>query len=750
LGLTQDDLAAATGLSVRSIRNIEAGRVAAPRAPSVRLLAYAFGLDGADRARFCQAAAGEAADQRAPVGTPAQLPAAVAGFTGRAGALKLLDETLPVDGDTAPAPVVITAIAGTAGVGKTALAVHWARRVADRFPDGQLYVNLRGFAPSESPVDPVTVVRGFLEALQVPDARIPAGPDAQVALYRSLLADRRILIVLDDARNAEQVRTLLPGAAGCVVVVTSRDQLSGLAVEGAHLLTLDLLTTTEAHDLLARRLGDDRVAAEPEATQQITTRCARLPLALAIVAARAAAHPRFPLAAVADELRAAESGLDMFASGDRATDLRTVFSCSYRALRPDAARLFRLLGPQPGPDIAAPAVASLAAVPAVQVRPLLAELTDALLLTEDIPGRYACHDLLRAYAGELANTVDTEAERTAARHRLLDHYLHTAHAAALLLWPSRRPVPLTAPQHRTTPQRLGDRQQAEAWFAAEHAVLLAAVTHAADHGFDAHAWQLAWALEDFFDRRGHWRDLASALRVGLAAAVRQGDRAGQAHTHRGLARAYLRQASHDDTRTHLQDTRTHLQDACTHLRQALRWYGELGDRVGQADSTRNLALVLGQQGHHRQALAEAERALALYPAGSHPAGRAQALNGIGWLHSMLGDHRRALRYCQQALALQEEIDDRSGAADTWDSLGCAHHRLGHHDEAIACYQRALDLYRDLDFRYLQAKTLTRLGDTHHAAGHPDRATETWQRAKCILDDLDHPDADLLRAKLRTS
>ena len=311
--------------------------------------------------------------------------------------------------DAPGAAVVIVAIDGMAGVGKTALAVHWAHRVAALFPGGQLYVNLRGFDPNRSPVTPDEAVRGFLDALDVPPERVPATLEAQVGLYRSLLAGRRVLVLLDNASDAGQVRPLLPGAPGCVAVVTSRDQLAGLVTTaGAHPMTLDLPSADEARELLERRLGAARVAAESAAADEIIALCARLPLALAIVATRAATQPGLPLATLAAELRAAAGGLAEFTDPDLASDVRAVFSWSYRQLSPAAARLFRLLGMHPGPDIGLPAAASLAGQPAAEVRPLLTELARAHLI-ERAAGRYAFHDLLRAYAAELALALDPDA-----------------------------------------------------------------------------------------------------------------------------------------------------------------------------------------------------------------------------------------------------------------------------------------------------------------------------------------------------
>jgi DNA-binding SARP family transcriptional activator len=430
---------------------------------------------------------------------PRQLPAAVRHFAGRAEELATLSR---VADEAGGGPVLISAIEGTAGVGKTALAVYWAHQVAHRYPDGQLYVNLRGFDPGGAPASPGEAVRGFLDALAVPRHRFPVDLAAQSALYRSLLSGRRMLILLDNARDAEQVLPLLPGSASCLVVVTSRNDLSGLvATTGAHLLTVDVLSTAGSRDLLTRRLGAGRVAAEPRAVDDIITACARLPLALAIAAARAAKHPAFPLSVLAAELSVADNGLDAFAGADPRNDIRAVFSWSYRSLSAPAARLFRLLSLPPGADIAVPAAASLAGVPVREVRRLLTELARAYLVTEHSPGRYQCHDLLRAYARELAEDVDSDPDRRAAMHRLLDHHLYATWAADRALNPERRTIDVAPPVPGVTLEE-PDHDHALAWLDAERTNLCAAVDHAAAHGFGTHAWQLAWALAAYLDQQG--------------------------------------------------------------------------------------------------------------------------------------------------------------------------------------------------------------------------------------------------------
>ena len=678
------------------------------------------------------------------VTVPRQLPPAVAGFAGRAAELELL--TGQLEGGDAAGTVVISAVGGTAGIGKTALAVCWAHQVADRFPDGQLYVNLRGFDPAGSPVTPAEAIRGFLDAFEVPPGRIPVSVAAQAALYRSLLAGRRVLVVADNARDAGQVRPLLPGSPGCVVIVTSRNTLTSLvAVEGARPLTLDLLTTEEARELLARRIGAGRVAAEPRAAEEIITSCARLPLALSIVAARAATHPGFPLAALAGELRDARGGLEAFHGWEVTADARAVFSWSYQQLSDPAARLFRLLGLHPGPDTTAPAAASLAGLAAGHARSALAEIARSHLVTEHAPGRFAFHDLLRAYAAEQARSVDSEAERRAAVHRMLDHYLHTAHTASLSLHPRWEPLTLPAPESGVIPEKQVGYAVALAWFEAEHPVLLATIQQAATTGWDTHAWQLPWTLMDYFDRRGHWHDWAAAQQTALDAARRRTDGQGEAHAHEGIGRAYGWLGRYDEARTHLQ--------------QAIALFGELGDQVGRAESHTDLGWVLQYQGRLADALRHAQQAVILCRAAGHQRGQARALNNSGWYHALLGDHRQALTCCEQALTLQRDLGDRRGEAFTLDSLGYACHQLGRHQQATTYYRQSLALNDVLGDNYHKATVLGHLGETCRAAGDLAAARAAWRQALDILDQLGHlghvrgasagyPDANQIRASLR--
>ena len=741
LGVTQEELASLAGVSVRSIREIEAGRISRPRPGTVRLLAEAFTLTGPERDGFYAAAASDPGgplplETRISEPAPRQLPAAVPGFAGREQHLRQLDALAfdPNTGDGAASALVITAIDGMAGVGKTALAVHWAHRVADRFPDGQLYVNLRGFDPTGTVVSATEAIRGFLDAFQIPAQRIPVGLDAQAALYRSLLAGRRMLIVLDNARDAEHVRPLLPGTPGCLVVVTSRNQLTGLvAAEGAHPLALDVLDPAGARELLTRRLGARRVAAEPQAVTEIIDRCARLPLTLALAAARAAARPQVPLTALAEQLRTTGGGLAAFAVDDPATDVRAVFSWSYRTLTPEGARLFRVLGLHPGPDISAPAAASLAGIPVDRVGALLAELTRAHVLAEHNAGRYTFHDLLRAYATDRAHAEDSADDREETLQRVLDHYLHSAYAAAKVFDPYRDPITLPPPQPGVTPERAADAGEAFAWFTAELPTLMAAVHRSAAVGFDAHTWQLVWSMADFLDRRGHWYDWVAVQTAALVAARRVGDVRGQAYGHRGLGLAYA--------------ALRRFEDAYTEHLQAGELYRQLDDHAGMARAHLNVARVCDHLDRKEDALRNAEHALDLYRKAGVRAGEARALNSVGWYHGQLGNYRRCLAFCQQALDLLEEIGDRYAQAYTLDSVGYANHHLGNYQAAITAYRRALDLNQDLHDRRFEADTLNDLGDTYRAAGRPDAARDAWKRSAEIYDELGHANAEQTRAKI---
>jgi tetratricopeptide (TPR) repeat protein len=543
-----------------------------------------------------------------------------------------------------------------------------------------------------------------------------------------------VLVLIDNARDADHARPLLPGTGTALAVVTSRNLLTGLVADGAHPLPLDLLTNEESRELLERRLGPSRVAAEPDAVEGIIRECAQLPLALALVAARAATHPSFPLAALAAELADAAGQPALNDSDDMIGRVRAVFSWSYTTLTPPAARLFRLLGLHPGPDTSAPAAASLAGLPLAQVRRLLAELARTGLITEHLSSRYTFHDLLRAYAADLTHTHETPAGRREATTRLLDHYIHTARIADGYLEPVRHPIALPFPALTpgTSPEHFTNRTQAMVWLTAERLVLLAAAAHAASARLDTQTWHLAYVLDTFLDLHGHWYDRVAAWYAALDAAKGLANPPAQAYAHRSLADTDMRLNRHSD--------------AYHQLQCAMALYTDAGDLLGQALTHHCLDWYWERQGNVEQALECAQQSLVLFRAVGDQRGQAWALASVGWRHAQLGDHEQALVSCHQAIPMFRGIDGR-GEANAWDCVGYAHQHLAHHVQAVDCFQHAADLFREYDDRYGEGAALDHLGNAHHGAGNLTAARITWQHALDIFTDLGHPDTDTVLAKL---
>jgi tetratricopeptide (TPR) repeat protein/transcriptional regulator with XRE-family HTH domain len=736
VGMTQEQLAEQLGVERSTVVRWERGET--QPLPWLRPRLAAALQVSADRIEELLAGGGTPASPQGRTATvPRQLPATTADFTGREGELQALTRMIDQAQAGRPGMVVISAIGGTAGVGKTALALYWAHQVAKRFGGGQLHVNLRGFDPSGVPATAAEAIRGFLDALSVPPERIPATPDAQAGLYRSLLADRSMLIVLDNARDEQQVRPLLPASPGSLVLVTSRNQLGGLiAADGARLLTLDVLSHAEAVQLLTARIGNARAAAEPGAIDRIASLCACLPLALAVAAARAVTTPSLSLAALAAELADSAGRLDALDAGDPATSVRVVFSWSIRQLTDQSARMFRLLGVHPGPTISVPAAASLGALPQWEARRVLRELAHAHLIAEVVPGRYVLHDLLRTYAADQAHAHDTQDERKAAIGRVLDHYLHTAASAGELLDSSREPTVLAPPRPGAAPERPADYQHALAWFEAEHQVLLAAIALADESEFDPFTWQLPWAMAAFLQTRGHYQVLAATQGKALTAATRRDDVASQALSGRILAMACTALGDHDQ--------------ALRHFSSSLKRYQRLGDLLGEAKVHHSLAVQAEHQGRYVDALGHAEQALSLYQAIGDKESEADALNAVGWCHGLLGGYEPARAFCRQALTLYAELGSRRREGLTWDSLGYAEHHLGNFAEAIACYEHALSLGRESGYRMIEAEALAHLGDARVALGEMGSAREAWHQALAIFEDLQNPKTAEIRAKLDTT
>jgi tetratricopeptide (TPR) repeat protein/transcriptional regulator with XRE-family HTH domain len=719
-GLTQNELAAEATISVRALRNIEAGKIERPHPRTVRRLAEALGLAGADTARFFEAG------ESTPAGahTPRQLPSVPPGFAGRDGELRTLHALLGNAYRNAPIVVVIS---GAAGVGKTALATQFAHSLPDRYPDGQLYADLRGFDPVPGPTPPGDVVRAFLHALGEPVTGLPHGLDAQSALLRSRLADRRMVLLLDNARDAAQVRPLLPGSGGCLVVVTSRDTLTALvATSGARTLSVDVLSRSGARRVLEERAGRGRVAAEPAAADEIIERCARLPLALVIVAARAGCGGS--LGAIAMELR--ESRLDALSAGSPEADVRAAIDWSYRALGDGATRMFRALGVHPGSGVTVELAASAAGTGVAAARSALAELTAANLLTESAPGRFSGHDLLRAYAAELW-TGDEDAAPVV--RRMADHYLRSVREATALLSPYRQSLDPVCSVDGVQVVTFGSAGAARDWLDAELAALSGMAELAGRHGLNQHVWQTARELAIYLDRRGAHADSRRFGVAGLAAARRSGDRLGEAHSLRmvGLAHAGMRE----------------FERAYTALTEAMRAYELAGAKLDLGWSTLDLADAHGRAGRSPEAVRYADSALVLFQASDHRAGEAAALNALGRLHTELGDPWTALEMGESALGILTGLGDRHGQALAWDNLGWAQHHLGRDERAAECLRQAVELHLEAGSEHYATDSQVRLGDAYAAIGDSDAARAVWREALAGLRRLGAPGEHKVRERL---
>ncbi|HEX6684526.1 MAG TPA: tetratricopeptide repeat protein [Candidatus Limnocylindrales bacterium] len=780
--LTQEELAARAGLSVGMIRNLEAGRIRRPRASSVRALADVLATSEELRQQLTAAAADERDVEDVPA-TLAQLPAAVPWLVGRAEELKALDEFLSAQvNDGSPvSPVVISAIGGTAGVGKSALALHAAHRLANRYPDGQLYVDLRGATAGVEPLDPVEVLGRFLRALGVDLNAIPAEAEEAAARLRSELAGRRLLMVLDNARDAAQVRPLLPGTPGCGVLVTSRRMLTNL--DGARHLHLSVLNTAQAVELLGRLAGAERVMAEQQAAAEIARCCGNLPLALRIAGARLAARPDWPLRTLAERLADQRRRLDELELTD--SGVRASFAVSHQELSsgPEpldhaAARAFGLLGLPDGTELGVPVAARLLDDEEPRTERLLERLVDAQLLDSPSPGRYRLHDLLRLYARELAAERHPAAERAAALNRTLEFNAATAWHTLALLRPSDPRLERMDARRCSDGLEFDDATEALEWLETERANLLAAVEQAAGTpGIpDQIAIQLAHALFGFLLVRNYYADLERINQTALRVARRTGDRAAQAQALSDLGSAFWYLERDEQALACFRDSlaiRRQLGDrrgqaaslgnlsvlygrqkqfaqALTCEQESLAIYQELGDHRGQAVSLGNLGIHHERLGQYDQALACQQESLTLNRELGDRRAQAVSLNNLGTVHGLLGSYEQALACLQESLAICRELGDRSVAAATLHDLGVVNHRQGLFDRALAFLHESLATYRDLGDRHGQGESLRDLGITLLAQGNRQQARAAWLEALAIFEKLQAADADQIRAQLLPS
>jgi DNA-binding SARP family transcriptional activator/Tfp pilus assembly protein PilF len=661
-----------------------------------------------------------AADRSLEVGNPAtalseradavphQLPAAISNFTGRQPEIDALTSALELAGSQPARPVlVISAVSGTAGVGKTALAVHWAHRVTELFPDGELYVNLRGYDPGQ-PLASGEALARFLRALGMAGPDIPAEEEERAARYRSLLAGRRILILLDNARDAEQVRPLLPGTPGCTAVVTSRDTLDGLvARDGARRLDLDALPSPDAVALLRALIGA-RVDAEPEAAAELAANCCRLPLALRVAAEIAAARPGASLASLAAELADQQQRLDLLeVGGDPRTAVRAVFSWSVRHLDCDAAHAFRLLGIHPGPDVDAYAAAALTGASLKHATQLLDQLRRAHLIQAAGQGRYTMHDLLRDYGRELAAADDAGHEQREALTRLLEYYVHYAAVAMDALYPAEKGQRPQSPPATADMTWLTEPNAARAWLAAELPCLVAVVAHAAAHSWPEHALRLAATIFRYLDPSGHLSEAVTVHQSARRAAQHTDDAAAEARALSNLAAAELRQRRD--------------QDAARHLRQALALSRQTGDRTTQARAVGNLGVLAFWQGRYLQAADYYQQALSLHRETGNRAGEVSGLCNLAGAHILLMQFEQAGGYLQEALVLSRDIGNQDGEAYALLNLGDVNIRQGRDEIAGSYLRQSLTLSRHLDDRVSEAAALSGLGELELRRGRYQHA-----------------------------
>ncbi|GAA2635119.1 AfsR/SARP family transcriptional regulator [Paractinoplanes durhamensis] len=677
---------------------------------------------------------------------PAQLPADVRAFTGRAREFAALDRSLePPDGDEPPLTVVL--LSGTAGVGKSALAVRWAHRVREAFPDGQLYVNLRGY-DSEQPVAVGDALAGFLTALGVGGPEIPPGVEERAGRYRSELTGRRMLVLLDNASSVEQVRPLLPGSGSCLVLITSRDSLPGMvAIHGAERINLDLLPMADAVVLLRRLIGA-RVDRETSVAEDLAGACARLPLALRIAAELAAVRTDVTLAELVGELGDHRMRLDLLDAGDPRAEVRAVFSWSYQNLPGDAARVFRLLGLHPGDTVHVEAVAALTGTEAGEARRLLGVLVRASLVHVGRGGRYGMHDLLRAYAAELAVRHDSGPDRKAALTRLFDHYLAGAVAAMDTLYPDG-----------TEPD--GDPDTARGWIEAERPNLAAACTYGAAHGWHRFAVALAGTMFRYLDAGGPVAEAVAVTASAVSAAVALGDREAQARALSDLGRLHRRQGR--------------LDEAVDTYRRSLALYADLGEHAAEAVALRNLGSVHWRLGNYRQAAENYRRAGERYERLGDAAGQADASVRLGLVDARLGDEEqatkrfasaldlvtrlgdrfseayvisllarlsrrpadleRAATHLEQSLAVMRQAGDRTGEAYVLTDLGVVYARSGRLAEAADHLRNVVVLHRRIGDRASEAEALNDLGQVLLAAGDAADARAQHEQALALAQEI---------------
>jgi DNA-binding SARP family transcriptional activator len=687
------------------------------------------------------------------------LPGDAADFTGRDQELHQLLGTLSGQDETA-ATVVISAIDGMGGVGKTALAVHAAHLVADRYPDGQLFIDLHGHTPGRNPTDPAAALDSLLRAVGVPGEHIPETLEGRAALWRAKLAGRRVLVLVDNAASASQVRPLIPGVAGCLALVTSRRRLTSL--EAARMLSLDLLPPDDALALFAAVAGADRTAAEPAPAREVLRLCGYLPLAIRICAARLAARPAWTVHYLAGRLGDQGQRMAELATADRS--VTAALTVSYQQLSSSQQRLFRLLGLHPGPDLDAHLAAAVASMSLAEAEQALEDLVDAHLLQQPAPGRYRFHDLLRDIARAIALQAEPDAARSDAVGRVLDYYLHVANEANMLLRPgsARTSLDLAHPPACTPP--LADQAGALAWCESEHANLMSAISYADAHGCNGHASQLPRSIWFYFYTKYHLQDWIATHRIALTAASRLHDDAAAAETLEHLGVAYW----HIDRYTEAADHQERALDlfrslgnrggeasalcllgqtrlfagrypqALELLRGAIDISDEINDCRGKAVSMNHVGSVYLLLGRYPEALDHYRQALAAFRLMGDGRYEAATLGDLGVVYARLGRTTEALEHQEMALRLWRKTGDLAGVGGTLNEFGNIYRRLGRPGEALEHHHQALTLVRQIGSRYIEAQILNDLGATSAIAGHPDWSADHHRQALALATSTRNP------------
>ena len=757
-GLTQEELAEAAGISARSVSDLERGINLTARKDTARLLADALRLTGAARAEFEAAARGRAARDSLG-GTAAAtktLPRDIRSFTGREPELRALVDAAAGVAESGGI-VGIHAIGGMAGVGKTAFAVHAAHILAARFPAGQIFLPLHGHTPGHRPVDAVDALASLLLTVGIPAAQIPPGLEARMALWRDRLADRQLLLLLDDAADSEQVRPLLPGTAGSLVLVTSRRHLT--ALEDAQVISLDILAPSEAAGLLVRLAGRPDLKTGDTVVEDIIRLCGYLPLAIGMLARQLHHHPAWTPAGLASDLAEARDRLELMTVEN--LSVNAAFDLSYQDLTESQQQGFRRLGLHPGMDIDAYAATALGGTTLAAARRQLDVLYDLYLITEPVRGRYRLHDLIREHARALAVT-DPPAEADAAVSRLLDYYLHTARAAGRNL---PRHTPATVSGVTVSPPAdapdLPTRDTAVAWLNAERLNLNAAADYAALRNLSGHTTGIATAMHEFLRGHGHWDQAQALHQTACRTARRVGDRPGEAGALTDLGQVQQWTGNYTaavasltralrlcrDLGSRLGEATALLQIGVIHytideypaatasLTQALELYRHLGNRQGEASALGGLAVVQALTGDLPSSAARHEQALELYREIGDLPGEARALIDLGAVQSATADYERATASLTRALQLNRDLENRPGEANALKNLGIVEYRTESYRAAADSLTHALELYRDLGHRPGLSDVYNYLGLLAQAAGDDGEAIDHLTRALGLFREL---------------